>query len=100
MTEITRFVGHVSLKTILKDYSTVDKKGRKKNYSKEILFRVGSHVVARRRVRRQVNLNSRELRNRCFMADSLCCMYLIDRFSQLLRCDQRRIALCKYLRFQ
>ena len=33
-----------------------------KIYSEEILFRVGSYVVARQRVPRQVNLNSRESR--------------------------------------
>ena len=62
----------------------------------EILFCVGSHA-ARQRVWKQLNLNSHELRNQCFMADSLFCMYLIDRFLQLLRCE---VPLSKYLRYQ
>ena len=32
---------------------------------------------------------SGELRNRCFMTDSLCCMCLTDRFSPLLSCKLR-----------
>ena len=57
-------------------------------------------LLQRRRVWKQVNLNSLESRNGCFMADSPCCMYLIDRFSQLV-IDVKmwgRVALNKYLR--
>ena len=88
MIEMARYVDHVSPKTILKKITRPSiKKGMKKTYSKELPFRVGSYVVAGQRVRKQVNLNSRELRNRCFMRDSLCCMFLIDRFSHVLRCE-------------
>ena len=77
------------------------KKGHEKLVPRKSCFLKEATLLQRRRVQKQVNLNSSELRNRCFMADSLSCMYLIDRFSQLL-IDVKmegRVALFKYLRY-
>ena len=55
-----------------------------KYYSQEILF----CGVLRDYVSQNNDVLTETLRlNRFDFADSLCCMYLIDRFSQLLRCE-------------
>ena len=71
-----------------KRFRLLDRRLKKawKTKAKEILFPVGSHVVSEAKSSKasEFNLNSRELRNRCFIVDSFYCMYLIDRVSQLL----------------
>ena len=52
--------------------------------AEEILFR----AVLRHYVSHNINAITVTLRlNRFDTADSVCCMYLIDRFSQFLRCE-------------
>ena len=71
-----------------KRFRLLDRRLKKawKTKVKEILFPVGSHVVSEAKSSKasEFYLNSHEFRNRCFIVDSLYCMYLIDRFSQLL----------------
>ena len=62
----------------------VDKVGRENIIAGEILFR----VVLRHYVSHNIDAITGTLRlNRFDIAASLCCMYLIDRLSQLLRCE-------------
>ena len=62
------------------EYSTVDKVRCENIRAEEILFRgVLRHYVSQ-------NIDAITL-NRFGVADSLCCMYSIGRFSQLLRCE-------------
>ena len=66
------------------EYSTVDKVRCENIRAEEILFR----GVLRHYVSQNIDVITVTLRlNRFDFADSLCCMYLIDRFSQLLRCE-------------
>ena len=65
------------------EYSTVDKAGRENIIVEETLF----SGVLRHDVSQNIDAITGTLRLNSFdIADSLCCMYLIDRFSQLLRC--------------
>ena len=58
--------------------------GREDIIAEEILFR----DVLRHYVSQNIDAIIGTLRlNRFDFANSLCCMYLIDRFSQLLRCE-------------
>ena len=62
------------------EYSTVDKVRCENVRAEEILFRgVLRHYVSQ-------NIDAITL-NRFDVADSLCCIYSIDRFSHLLRCE-------------
>ena len=82
---MTRHVDHVSPKTVLFRVNalritqlSIKRACKKLIATGKILFRVGSHVAAKANSSKASELNSRELRNRCLMADSLCCMYLIE----------------------
>ena len=58
--------------------------GREYIIAEEILFR----AVLRHYVSHNIDAMTETLRlNRFDIADSLCCMYLIDRFSQFLGCE-------------
>ena len=65
-------------------YSTFDKVGGENTIAEEILF----CGILRHYVSQNIDAITGTLRLNIFdIADSLCCMYLIDRFSQLLRCE-------------
>ena len=69
--------------------------GRENIIAEEILFR----AVLRHYVSHNIDAMTGTLRlNRFDIADLLCCMYLIDRYSQLLRCEVA-LDFYKYLRY-
>ena len=74
---------HVLKSKYREEYSTVDKVGRENIIAEETLFR----VLLRHDVSQNIDAITGTLRLNSFdIADSLCCMYSIDRFWKLLRC--------------
>ena len=74
---------HVLKSKYREEYSTVDKVGRENIIAEETLFR----VLLRHDVSQNIDAITGTLRLNSFdIADSICCMYSIDRFWKLLRC--------------